>query len=186
MSTSTSLERTRTAGDVVLGALLTIGGLVILGHVVLATAVSVTFLAWMLIVFGGLGVAGALFRIGKGGFWASALTGGLLLVLGLFMLDNIAAAAVTLTLVAGALFLTGGITRLVAASSHPDYRAALVLSGVVSVVLGLIVLLNLFEASFVLLGVLLGVEVLSDGISMMMFGRLRFPAMGTTPHVATR
>lgn len=184
MATSV-LERTRTGWDFGLGALLIIGGLVILGHVVFATVVSVLFLAWLIIIFGGLGIVGALFRVGKGGFWASALTGGLLLVLGLVMLDNLEAAAVTLTLVAGALFLASGVTKLVAASSQPEYRVALVASGAVSAILGLIVLFNLFTASFVLLGVLLGVEVIGDGISMMLFGRMRFVPIRSGTRMAT-
>lgn len=169
----TVLERSRTGWDIALGALIAMGGLVILGHAAIATKVSVLFLGWMLLLFGVVGLVGALFRIGKGGFWAPALTGGLLAVLGLFMLRNTAAAAVTLTLIAGALFLAGGITRLVAAGGQPEYRGVLIFSGLVSAGLGLVVLLDLFSASYVLLGVLLGVETLMDGIAMMIMGRVK-------------
>lgn len=180
------LERSRTAWDVALGALLVVGGLIVLGHTVLATAVSVLFIAWMALLFGVVGLAGSLFRIGKEGFWQSAITGGLLTVLGLVMLRNPAAAALTLTLVAGAMFLTGGIVRIVMASALPEQRVTLALSGVVSTVLGVIVLFNLVGASFTLLGVLLGVEILVDGLTMMMVGRLRFaPSVGAKHGVAT-
>src|SRR5690606_22231894 len=114
------LERSHTGWDVALGALLVVGGLVVLGHTVLATAVSVLFIAWMALLFGIVGLAGSLFRIGKEGFWQSALTGGLLTVLGVVMLRNPAAAALTLTLVAGAMFLTGGIVKTVMASALPE------------------------------------------------------------------
>ena len=166
------LERSRTGWDIALGALLALGGLVILGHAVFATVVSVLFLGWTLLLFGIVGLLGSLFKIGKGGFWASALTGGLLTVLGIVFLRNPGAAAVTLTLVAGSLFLVGGVTRLVASATQPEYRVALILSGIVSTALGLMVLFNLFGASFVLLGVLLGVETLMDGIAMMIMGRV--------------
>lgn len=179
------LERSRTGWDVALGALLALGGLVILGHAVLATAVSVLFLGWTLLLFGLVGLLGSLFKIGKGGFWASALTGGLLTVLGIVFLRNPGAAAVTLTLVAGSLFLVGGVTRLVASATQPEYRVALILSGVVSTFLGLTVLFNLFSASFVLLGVLLGVETLMDGIAMMLMGRVHMnPAALHRPRMA--
>ncbi|HLN78186.1 MAG TPA: DUF308 domain-containing protein [Nocardioidaceae bacterium] len=171
--TESMLVRTRTGWDIAIGALLIIGGLIVLGNAAFATTVSVLFLGWMLLLFGVLGLVGALFRIGKGGFWASALTGGLLTVLGLFLLNNTEVAAVTLTLVAGAVFLTGGIVRLVAAGGQPEYRVALIFSGIVSAALGLIVLFNLFDASFVLLGVLLGVEMLADGVAMIAIGRVR-------------
>jgi uncharacterized membrane protein HdeD (DUF308 family) len=179
------LERSRTGWDIALGALLALGGLIILGHTVLATAVSVLFLGWTLLLFGIVGLLGSLFKIGKGGFWASALTGGLLTVLGIVFLRNPEAAAVTLTLVAGSLFLVGGVTRLVASATQPEYRVALILSGVVSTFLGLMVLFNLFSASFVLLGVLLGVETLMDGIAMMLMGRVHLsPASLHRPRVA--
>lgn len=102
-----------------------IGNLIVLGHTVLATAVSVLFIAWMALLFGLVGLAGSLFRIGKEGFWQAALTGGLLTVL------------------------------------------------------GVIVLFKLIGASSTLLGALLGVEILVDGLTMMPVGRLRF-----TPHVS--
>lgn len=181
------LERSHTFWDVVLGAVLVLGGLIVLGHTVLATAVSVLFIAWMALLFGIVGLLGSLFRIGKEGFWQAALTGGLLTVLGLVMLRNPAAAALTLTLVAGAMFLTGGIVRIVMASALPEQRWTLALSGVVSATLGVIVLFNLIGASFTLLGVLLGVEILVDGLTMMLVGRLRFaPGVSAPGHrVAT-
>jgi uncharacterized membrane protein HdeD (DUF308 family) len=167
------VERRRSGWDVVLGVLLLIAGGVILAHVVLATAVSVLFLGWLALAAGGVALVSALFQIGRGGFWATALSGGLLLVLGLMLLANPGLAALTLTLIAGSLFLVGGIVRLVMAFDRGVPRAALILGGVVGVILGLIVLLNLFEATFTLLGVLLGVEALVDGIMLLLFGRLR-------------
>lgn len=167
------LARSRTGWDIALGALLVVGGFIVLGHAVFATAVSILFVGWMLVLFGVLGLVGSLFRLGKGGFWTSALTGALLTVLGVVMLRNTEAAAVTLTLVAGTIFLTSGIVRLVAAGGMPEYRVALILSGIVSTALGLIVLFNLVAASYVLLGVFLGVEMLADGIAMMLVGRVR-------------
>jgi hypothetical protein len=39
------------------------------------------------------------------------------------------------------------------------------------------VLFNAFAASFVLLGILLGIEVLVEGTTMMLVGRLHMPAI---------
>ncbi|QNN52947.1 HdeD family acid-resistance protein [Nocardioides mesophilus] len=175
----------RTGWDIVLGVLLVIGGLVILGDAAFATTVSVLFLGWVLLLVGIVGLVAALFRIGKGGFWSAALSGGLLTVLGLFFLRNTDAGAVTLTLIAGTLFLTSGIVRLVVSAQEPENRAPLLLGGVVSTALGLIVLLNLFDASLVLLGVLLGIQVLVDGIMLMLVGRWHAtPVLSTSSHHA--
>ncbi|RBY83857.1 sulfate permease [Geodermatophilus sp. TF02-6] len=171
--TGAVLERRRSGWDVVLGILLVIAGVVILAHVVLATVVSVLFLGWLGLVGGVVALIAAVFQIGRGGFWATALSGGVLLVLGLMLLRYPGTAALTLTLIAGSLFLVGGIVRLVMAFDRGAPRAALVLSGVVGIVLGLIVLFNLWAATFTLLGVLLGVQALADGIMLLLFGRLR-------------
>lgn len=168
---SQMLEKRRTGWDLVLGALLAIAGLVILGNAAFATVVSVLFLGWMLLIGGVIALVGSFFRIGKGGFWSAALSGALLAVLGLFFLRHTGAAATTLTLLAGTVFLISGIVRLVVSANEPEYRAALIFSGVVSTALGLIVLFNLFTATTVLLGVLIGVQALVDGLTMMIVGR---------------
>jgi uncharacterized membrane protein HdeD (DUF308 family) len=171
--TEVVLERRRTGWDVVVGVLMLIAGVAILAHVVLATVISVLFLGWLALVGGVVGLVAAVFQIGRGGFWATALSGGVLLVLGLMLLRHPALAALSLTLIAGSLFLVGGIVRLFMAFDPGAPRGALLLSGVVGIVLGLIVLLNLVGATLTLLGVLIGVQALNDGIMLLLFGRIR-------------
>ncbi len=163
--------RERTTSDLVIGAVVVLLGLVILGHTAIATTVSVLFLGWLLFAGGVVTLAATLFRIGKDGFWTGAVAGGLLTVLGLVFLRHTSAAAVTLTLVAGAMFLTSGLARLVMAVHVPEARVPLILSGAVSTLLGLLVLFNLFTASLSLLGLLLGLEVLCEGLAIMLVGR---------------
>ena len=145
------LEPRRTGWDIVFGVLLVIAGVIILGNVVVATVVSVLLISWLTLISGVIALVAALFRIGKGGFWPTLLSGGLLTVLGLMFLRNTDAAALTLTLIAGTLFLVGGITRLFAAFHDEAYRWPLLISGTASTVLGLIVLFNMFEATLTLL-----------------------------------
>jgi uncharacterized membrane protein HdeD (DUF308 family) len=165
------LQMRRTGWDVVLGGILLVGGLVILGDAALATKVSIMLIGWLLLVLGLLGLVVAVFQIGKSGFWAVSLTGGLLTVLGLFFLRNTHAAAVTLTLIAGVTFLASGLMRLMMSGQDAASRVPLLIGGVLSTGLGLIVLFNLFDASYVLVGVLLGIQVLVDGIVMVLVGR---------------
>jgi uncharacterized membrane protein HdeD (DUF308 family) len=82
------VQRRHSIWDVVLGVLLVIAGLVILAHVVWATAVSVVFLGWLGLVGGVVLIIAAFFLLGRGGFRATALSGGLLLVIRLMMLRN--------------------------------------------------------------------------------------------------
>lgn len=160
----------RTKGDLVLGALVVVLGLVILGHTLVATTISLLFLGWLLFAGGVVTLAATLFRIGKEGFWAGALGGGLMTVLGLVFLRHTSAAAVTMTLVAGAVFLTSGIARLVAAFQMAEGRIALLVSGGMSTLLGLVVLFNVLDASPHLLGFILGAQTLTEGIAIMLVG----------------
>jgi uncharacterized membrane protein HdeD (DUF308 family) len=168
-----TLERSRSGWDIVLAILLIIAGLVILGNAVVATAVSVLFLGWLALIGGIIGLVAGLFRIGKGGFWPAIISGALLLVLGIVILRNPEASAVTLTLLAGTLFLMGGVLRIIAAFQIDQNRWIMVFSGLVSLFLGGMVVFNLFEATFVLLGVLIGVQALVDGITLLILGRWR-------------
>jgi membrane protein HdeD len=164
-------EESRTWWDWVLGGLLLVGGLVVIGHAVVATAVSVIFLGWLVFAAGLMVLVMSLFRIGKDGFWIGLLEGGLLAVLGFVFLRNPEAAALTLTLIAGALFLSTGIARLAAAVQVEDGRGALIFSGAVSSLLGLLVIFNLVTATFTLLGILLGVQMLTEGLAVLISGR---------------
>ncbi len=161
----------KTAWDWILGGLLLLTGLVLLGHAVIATAVSVLFIAWLTFVSGIVTLVLSLFQVGRDGFWTGLLGGGLLTALGLVMIRNPAAAAVTLTLVAGTMFLSVGVARLAVAAQVPELRVPLIIGGGISLVLGLMVLFNLFTFSYTLLGVLLGVQVLAEGISILVLGR---------------
>lgn len=166
-------EQRRTGWDIIFGALLLIAGFIVLGNAVIATAVSVYFVGWMAVISGAVLLIGSFFRIKSGGFWSAALGGALLLVLGVFVLRNPLIGAVSLTLLAGSLFLTGGLMRIVVAFQVEDGRWLLIISGAISVVLGLFVLFNIAAATLTLLGVLLGVQTLVEGITLMIVGRSR-------------
>ena len=172
------IERRRTGWDVILGILLVVGGFIVLGDVLLATVVSVILIAWTSLISGVFMLVGSLFRIKSGGAWSAALGGAVLTVLGLFMLRNPVIGAVTLTLLAGALFLTGGLVRVVTAFQSDTHKFILAISGVVSVGLGVYVLLNPAAATLSLLGILLGVQIVVEGLTLITLGRLRMgPAM---------
>ena len=168
-----TLERSRSGWDIAFGVLLVIAGLVVLGNAVVATAVSVFFIGWLAVISGVVGLVAGLFRIGKGGFWPAIISGALLLALGIVILRNPLVSVVTLTLLAGTLFLMGGVIRLVAAFQIDQNRGIMIFSGLVSLGLGLLVLFNLLEASVQLLGILIGVQALVDGLTLLILGRWR-------------
>jgi len=170
---ATVMERRRTGWDVVLGILLLLAGLFVLGNAVVATFLSVLFLGWLAIGSGVVAVAGAFFRRESGVSWSAALGGAVLIVLGVIMVRDPLAGAAGFTLLAGALFLAVGLTRLFAATQMPSARVVLVVSGILSIALGLIVLFNLSIAVPSLLGLLLGIQVLIEGATILVAGRMR-------------
>ncbi len=177
----------RSGWDLVLGGLLVVAAVVLMTHAVVATVLSILTIGWLAFAIGLMTVFVSLFRLGKAGFWSGLLGGGLIAALGFVMLRNPDAAAVTLTLVAGAVFLTTGIARLAAATQVPEARGALLIAGGASTLLGLLVLFNLVDASYSLLGILLGVQVLFEGTAIMVAGRsaTRLTAPGAEPAPAT-
>ncbi|WP_231496043.1 HdeD family acid-resistance protein [Cellulomonas sp. HZM] len=184
---ATTLVRSRSGWDVILGILLLVGGFIVLGDVVVATVVSVYVLAWTALIGGIVLLVSAITKIRAGGALWAAIGGAILLVFGIFVLRNPLLGAVALTVMAGALFLTGGIARLVAAFSVPGNRVLLAVSGVAGVLLGGYVLINPGAATLTLLGVLLGVQLLVEGITLVALGRLvAAPATAeTTPPLPT-
>jgi uncharacterized membrane protein HdeD (DUF308 family) len=178
------VERRRTGWDIALGVLLTVAGLVVLSQPAFATRVSIFFIGWVTLVVGVVVLGAGLLKIKQGGFWPALFAGTLLTVLGIGILANTTAAAVTLTVLAAVVFLFGGILRMVVAFAVEEYRPVLIISGIASIVLALLVFGNLLAASTSLLGILLGIEMLIDGITFLLFGRqrveLRTPSGTTT------
>jgi membrane protein HdeD len=166
-------QRVRSGWDIGLGILLIIGGAVIVGDVALATAISVRLIGWVVLIVGTVMVVGSLRRIRSGGPWSAVLGGVGLAVLGLFILRNPLIGALSLTLLAGSLFLTTGLVRIFSSGQYQGDRWFVLIIGVVSVGLGLFVLSNLVTASLTLLGLLLGGQTLIEGITLLVAGRVR-------------
>ncbi len=175
MSSTTTPVHRRTAWDVILGLILVAAGLLLFGNAVFATALSVWIIGWTNLVSGVLLLIGSLFRIRSGGFFSAALGGAFLTVMGLFVLRNPLVGALALTLAAGVAFFASGLTRLAWSFTDRQGRLVLFFSGLISVGLGFYVLFNPGEATLVLLGTLLGVQTLLEGLTLIAVGRLRAP-----------
>lgn len=174
-TTSTDLVLRRTPWDVILGILLVLTSFFLFGNAILATALSVFVFAWTSLFSGLVLLIGALFRIKSGGFWSAALGGAVLLVIGLFMLRNPIVTAVALTLMVGAMFFASGLVRVAMSVQSSEGRVYLIFSGLVSIGLGLWVMFNLGSATLTMLGIILAVQMLVEGFTLIMVGRVRAP-----------
>jgi uncharacterized membrane protein HdeD (DUF308 family) len=173
MVMATVVERRRTGWDIALGILLLVAGLLVLGNAVVATILSVLFLGWIAIGSGVVTLVGAFVRRETGVSWSAALGGAVLIVLGVIIVRDPLAGAAALTLLAAALFLVVGVTRLFAGAQVPQARSLLIVSGILSIILGLVVLFNLTIAVPSLLGLLLGIQIVIEGVTLLVAGRVR-------------
>lgn len=166
-------ERRRTGWDVVFGGLSVGAGIIALGHVAIASAISVLFLGWT-ILLGGLAMA-----IGAIAGWRDSQRrwdlpfGAVLFLLGLGFVRNPGLGLLTLTLLAGSLLLVGGSFRLVAAFQPGAPRALLALGAVVTLAFGFMVLNQWPVSALWFLGTVLGVQLILDGLMTAISGRLR-------------
>jgi uncharacterized membrane protein HdeD (DUF308 family) len=155
-------------GPFVMGLLLALLGIVSLGAVVITSVASVIFFGSMLVVAGVFELIHA-FRVRKTGPFLMFLLGGVLsIVVGAMVLAKPGAGLVAMTLLlAGYFFASGlfrGITSLVDRYAGWGWDFAY---GIVSVVLGVIISAQMPTSTLWALGLVVGVEILSRGISIM-------------------
>lgn len=166
-------ERTRTGWDIALGMLAVAAGLVVLGHVVIASVVSILFTGWMLIAAGAVVLVWGLAGPREPGHWWGFASGAALLLLGLAMVRFPGESLLVFTLLAGSLLLLGGLVRVVAAFQPNAPRGLLLLSGAATLLLAGLILAEFPVSATWYLGTMLGVSLIIDGISAALSGRYR-------------
>jgi len=156
--------------SVVLGVLALILGVVALAFP-LATSLSVTlFVGWVFLVIGALQAFGA-FRAKAYGDMVWGLVS---VVLGVMLIARPLDGVVALTVAVGVLFFVSGLLRLVAGFRMDNgYRWVVVLSGIFSLLLGVFVLVGVPASAAITLGILLAVELIFVGTSLIAVGMAR-------------
>ena len=150
---------------VALGVVYIIAGFVALGSVVLATVASVFVVGVMMIVAGVAEVIGAFQLKSWGKFLIWALLGVLYIVAGFLTFENPLFAAVLLTLFLGASLVASGAVRLFLAFSMQRESPWIwvALSGVITLLLGLLILARWPVNSVYILGLFLGIDLIFAG-----------------------
>lgn len=158
-----TLQRNRSGMDIILGILLVIGGIFLLSNAVLATAISVLVIAWTVLFSGLVMLIIAVMSLRSGISWSTVIGGAILAVLGVFILRSPLASAFALTIMAGAMFFASGLMRITLAFTMSSHRWLFIFSGLVSIFLALWIIANPAAATLKLLGILLSVQVISEG-----------------------
>jgi uncharacterized membrane protein HdeD (DUF308 family) len=160
---------------VVLGILSIIAGILAILNPFPASLAAVTLAGWAFLIIGALQIIEAFRSTGWGGrIWALAI-GVLALVTGVNLVGAPFAGMVSLTIVLAILFVVSGIVKLIAGwqIKNSQYRLAILVSGIASLLLGVIIISNFPISAITSLGILLGVELISDGVSAFSLGWAR-------------
>ena len=152
---------------VALGVVYFIAGVIALGSVVSATVASVLIVGAMMVISGIAEVISA-FQIKTWGrflFWLAL--GILYIIAGFVAFENPLLTAVWLTLILGAALCASGIVRIFLGFNmqHGSPWIWVVVSGLITLLLGLIILAHWPVSSLWTLGILLGVDLVFAGAS---------------------
>lgn len=140
----------------------------------LAWSVAANFMVgWVFIFSGVLTLANAFTIKGTGPFFGALLVGLITLVAGVFLLSNPLVGLMILTLTVALVFVFEGAYQMVAAFElRPQSGWGwLLFSAVISVLAGLFIVARLPGASLVVLGLVIGINFLSTGVSLIMLSR---------------
>ncbi|WP_158808725.1 HdeD family acid-resistance protein [Beijerinckia sp. L45] len=160
---------------VALGALAVLFGLAALALVISATLAAVYAIAIFMIIAGGSEIVVGLGSKSWGRAFLWAVAGLFYIVAGAFALAQPGHAAVILTLMLGISLIATGITRIYIGSHlHTHARTMVIVGGIVTLLVGLLVIMGWPNNSIIILGTLLGVDLLFTGVTWIGFGlRLR-------------
>ena len=138
------------------------------------TTMTVAFMiGWVLIFAGAVTIYGAFSVQGTGPFFGQMLLGLLTLALGIYLMTHPSVSIVALTIMLVAIFMVDGAAQLMLAL---DVRPRegwgwVLLSGLISIGIGLLIAAELPGSSRVALGILVGIKFLAAGIAYIVFSR---------------
>ncbi len=154
------------------GVISLIGGFLCFANPLAATITADYLAGFFFLVLGIAQIVQAFSIRGWGGFLWTVAVGLLTLLVGGVLIANPVQGAATLTLLVGVLlFLLGGAKIAYSISLRPASGWVWVLlSGVLSVVLGILIFSNFPWAAVTVLGLFLGVELTFNGVMLLMTG----------------
>jgi uncharacterized membrane protein HdeD (DUF308 family) len=157
---------------VALGVVYLIAGLIALSSVALATVASVFVVGIMMLIAGIAEVINAFQFKSWGKFLLWIALGLMYVIAGILTFRNPLLAAAVLTLLLGAVLLASGFMRVFLAFSMKEGSPWIwvVLSGVITILLGVIILSHWPVSSLYILGLFLGIDLVFAGIGWIFVG----------------
>jgi len=156
----------------VLGIVSTIAGVLALLNPFPASIAAVKLAAWAFLIIGGFQIFEAFSAKSWGGKLWTLLLGIVAVLIGIDLLGEPLAGLIKLTVVLGIMFIFSGIFKFIVGwrVQRTDFKFAVLISGVASLIIGLIILSNFPASAATSLGILLGIELISNGVSAVALG----------------
>lgn len=150
-------------------ALIVLGLIAIIAPAI-ASAFFTAMMGWIALISGILMVVQSFRSHPVRGFWLNLIVGILYAIAGLYILFNLGAALLALTLAFGILFIVEGIYTIIMGFTQKAGRSMswlVVLNGVVTLILGIMVLNRWPVSALWLIGLYVGISLLLSGISLL-------------------
>lgn len=149
-----------------MGVLLILLGALAVGYAGWATEFTVIFFGFLLVLAGALQITSSYYSTKWTGFPLSLLLGLLYIIAGGFCIFKPLQSAESITLLIAAVLLVGGSFRLIASLYHRfDYWGWTVFSGLISIILGVLILAEWPASSFWVIGLFVGIDLILIGWS---------------------
>lgn len=157
----------------IIGVISILGGIFALINPFGATLAAEQLAGWLFLFVGIIQFVAMFSAPTTGGKLFAAIGGVIGVLLGIELLAEPMQGILTLTMVIAILFMATGITRAYVAFGLRKTSAFIpvLLSAIISIALALMIFSGYPQSATYLLGILLGIELISNGISLVMFSR---------------
>ncbi len=162
--------RAKSGWIVALGVVYLIAGFIALGSIVTATVASVFVVGIVMLVAGIAEFVNAFHMKTFARILLCLLLGALYIVAGFVTFQNPLLAAALLTFTLGIVLVASGIMRIVLAFSVKIGMAWIILSGIISLFLGMVILAHWRFSSLYVLGLFLGIDLVFAGVGRIALG----------------
>jgi uncharacterized membrane protein HdeD (DUF308 family) len=150
------------------GALMVLGGILALVYPIVSSVAVVLFLGWLLIISGVVQGISLIDARNLPNFWLQLVSVVLSVIVGLLIIRNPGQGLLTITLLLIVFFMVEGFSKVIFALTirpFPNWGWVLV-SGIIGILLSFYLLASLPVTAVWLLGVLIGIQLISEGAAL--------------------
>ena len=157
------------------GALSIAGGVLALANPLAATLTATLLAGWTFILVGVLTLVSAVSDQGWGARILAIILGVLVVLLGINLIGQPLSGTIALTIGVACMLLAVGVFRIILGfrTNFSRLRWSMILSGAVSIILSVMIFSDFPQSALVVLGVFLAVELISNGVSLIVLALAR-------------